>query len=183
MDIDVSSFRPISMRGRVAFAIMCLEESIMRLAPEPERWLVVVNQLWKYTSEESLDVWQEVTAEFTPGAILKYAEYVEQDYELLTRDGFWLLRDLYQSCDPLLRELTDLVFDIGTLELFGSLDGFAPQSLRHLVQVLRLLGERGLPVPSVDLVSEQAFTSRHGWGNPFDAGHLRRLLARQPCRQ
>jgi len=176
MASDVSAFRQVSMRGRVAYAIMCLEEAILQVAAEPGDWIWLLERLWKYTSADSLDLWQEETAEITPSVVLRCETYTEGDFDRLTEDDFWSLRRVYSSTDPLLARLTDLVFDIGTLELFGAIEDGAPESLRSLDAVLMLMKAHSLRAPSARLVSESSFDSCHGWGSPFLPGGLSRMI-------
>lgn len=174
-DIDVSQLLHVSMRGRVAYAIICLEEAILQLAQEPDEWAWLLRRLWTYTSARRLDDWQDEAVEVTSNVILHYEQYPDKSFDYLTEAEVSTLRVLYEASDPTLSRLVDLVYEIGTLELFGGLEGGAPESLQGLGAVVSLLRDKGIPGPSVALVADKSFTEEHGWGTPFDADELRRI--------
>jgi hypothetical protein len=37
--MNITKLGPVSMRGRMAFALMCLEQGILRLSGQPAAWV------------------------------------------------------------------------------------------------------------------------------------------------
>ncbi|MBI5532506.1 MAG: hypothetical protein HY898_07315 [Deltaproteobacteria bacterium] len=160
----------------MAFAIMCLEEAVLRLAQDVSWWEWLLKRLWSYTSTADLDEWQENAAELIPSVVVASEDYADGGFERLTADEFTNLRELYASNDPLLGQMVDLVFEIGTLEMFGGLENGAPVSLEKLSTLVRLMAEHSLCEPEVSVVASKSFAQCHGWGSPFEWGPLSRIL-------
>lgn len=173
---DATAFQSISMRGRVAYVVMCLEEAILALAQSHAEWSWVLCRLWKYTSTGDLDEWQERTAEIIPRVVLDSENYSDGGYEYLTPNEFMELRILYSSNNPLLARLVDLVFDVGTLEMFGGIGNGAPISLENLNTVAMLMAEQSLSMPDLRGVAGLSFAQCLGWGSPFQGEKLSRIM-------
>ena len=49
MSTEPNEFKKISIRGRIAFSISCLEAAILKANGNLNDWEIILNQLWKYT--------------------------------------------------------------------------------------------------------------------------------------
>ena len=76
--VDVTCRREISMRGRVASGLMCLEEAILHLVQDPTQWTWLLRQLSTYTSIDHLDNWLYKVAGITPEVILVLPHELKQ---------------------------------------------------------------------------------------------------------
>jgi hypothetical protein len=59
----IDELKEISNRGRVAFAICCLESAITVSKPDQTKWQPVFEELWKFCSSD-MTAWKE---RFSPG--------------------------------------------------------------------------------------------------------------------
>jgi hypothetical protein len=175
MTPEIAALCEVSVRGRVAFSICCLETAILHFVAESESWRFLLDELWKYTTESRLDRWQEIIAEYTPSVILDQEHFSDGDFEFIDEQLFNRLHRLYSQHESVLSELVDLVFDVGTIELFGSIDGFGQESLNQACRVMEKVQAIGLRLPELDRFATYSRLERRGWGNPFDPGSLRKV--------
>lgn len=92
-------FKSMSIKGRVAYAINCLENCIKFYSYNVDDWSFVLNQLWTFTNIECIDDWCYQTAELLPEAILENDKYIKVNYEFINVDEFYNLHALYQSAN------------------------------------------------------------------------------------
>ena len=97
MDIDV--FKNISLNGRVAYGISCLENTLLYLNYNVEDWKIVLEYLWEFTNIEFLDDWSSKVVEIIPSHFLEFRTYEEHDFEYLDKNSFQYLYNLYQDID------------------------------------------------------------------------------------
>ncbi len=122
----------ISLRGRVAFALCCLEQAIDKFGDKNSTWNLVLEKLWAFTDTKLIAEWQEMLAECIPGVIL--SNNFSDEFELITRAEFNNLRSLYQNTHIDLCKIVTSIFDIGSIELFDEeIEGYSEYTLKSLV--------------------------------------------------
>jgi hypothetical protein len=68
-----------------------------------------------------------------------------------------------------------LVFDIGTLEMFGGISSGAPESIKNTRKLMDLMDHEGVALPPPHRVAFSEFASDGGWGRPFSPSGLRTI--------
>ena len=166
----------LCVRARVAIAVMCLEEAISQHSHAPKEWAPLLEQMWSYTSAPDLDEWQEHTAEFLPNVVLNAERYDHAGFEHVSRETFEVLKSLYLHAPLLLRRITETIFEVATLDMFGGIaDNRASESLIALERLLADMASHSLEPPQLGELSRMHFTHGNGWGAPFDSKQLRRI--------
>jgi|GEM_PF-449837 len=165
---DQSAFRNVSVRGRVAFGICCLENALTALGIPLSDWQLVLSQLWKYTEQARLDDWHEVTAEYLPVAVLEYIPFEKKGCEYLTPELAAALQSLYTKVPAFMHELLADIFETGIIELYGGLVNGGEQSLKYTLRIINLMRNKKLPLPPYEAFQRVG----SGWGHPFTRQYL-----------
>ena len=89
-------FDSISMNGRMAYVIMCVEKYLVTIFPDKD-WTVLSNRMWKATSENWGD-WPEEFSICIPDVFLQYDEYDRQELnDVLSEGEYRVLKALYRG--------------------------------------------------------------------------------------
>jgi hypothetical protein len=176
MSTDRAVFINVSIRGRVAFGICCLENALTQLGYPLTEWQLVLAQLWKYTEQSMLDDWHEVTAEYVPEAVLEELPFDKKGNEYVSQELNAALGMLYRGVPRFIHELIDEIFWAGTIELYGALVNGGEQSLLHTLAMVKLMKDNTIPLPGYPAYTVFLELSG-GWGKPFTREYLLSKLA------
>lgn len=176
--MNANEFINISIRGRVAFSILCLENVIRHYNVESLPWAFVLEKLWEFTSNSGyLDDWMDVTVEIIPKTVINDTLYLTGDFEsmdleCITIEQFKCLHDLYSKVDSVLCFIIDKIFSLATGEMYGALRDGAPYNLEHLQEILNMMEQHNIPLPPIEPLKIYSFWERGGWGKHFDRSEL-----------
>lgn len=114
---DLRSALMVSIRGRFAFALVCIERSASLLAVQSPALNELLETLWDFTSSMDLGQWEsEVLARVTP--------------MLAAIDGANAQEDALSTLPaPLRRQLYDAVEEVGRGNLYGGVVGVSEATL------------------------------------------------------
>lgn len=170
------NFEDISIKGRVAYGINCLENAINHYNYGKEKWQFVLGQLWKFTDIEYLDDWYYQTAEFMPDSILEDEKYNEADFEFIDKAQFYKLYDLYTNANEPVKRMIRMIFDIGSKELYGKIQGHSDSTLKHLKEVMNLCQSENIKLPNGEIYRKYSFEENGGWGESFEGREMSLIL-------
>lgn len=165
--MEINSFKSISVRGRMAYAICCLESAISKAHNNSKAWDIILNQLWTYTEKKYLDEWHEITAEFIPDTILEYTSFNQDDFEFLSRSEFDTLSKLYKGSEKHICDIINHIFELGSVELYGKLTNEGVHVLNELMQIIVLMNKYEIPLPDFISFTNYSFNENNGWGKTF----------------
>ncbi|GAA4275919.1 hypothetical protein [Aquimarina mytili] len=163
MNLDFSN---ISIRGRVAYAIICLENAIRFYEKENLDWLYIFNLLWAYTKDE-VGNWHYPMAESTPKSIMFDADYSSKEMEYIDRDEYEKLSLLYKNSNNTINYIIDKLFEIGTRDLYSSIINNSPDTLKYLQEIIDVMEERGITLPNIKFFQKFPISENEGWGRKF----------------
>lgn len=143
--------KSISITGRMAYAITCLEISIRAEKLNQEDFQPLLDTLWSFTSTPDLGEWEELIMPFIPD--LKAANH-DFDYEP------------YQSLSEPLLTCIDEIIEVGRGNLYAGVVTHSPATLESTLQVIRYMMANNHPLPLVENFQRSPFTlqDQHGWG-------------------
>lgn len=146
-------FEPISIIGRFAFGLTCLEHTCQAWQVKSQKMNELIEYLWTFTSSHGLDTWESELNEFLPN----------YTYEMPTRFEYGFLENDKQE---LLTDLILEVIEIAGANLYG---GFRSEyTMVHTLKVASLLEENNIELPNLTPFQKSKVTEFHGWGNPVD---------------
>jgi hypothetical protein len=140
--IDITNeLKEISNRGRVAFAICCLESAINVSRPDQKKWQPVFDELWKFCSSD-MAVWKE-----------RFSE----------------VQKLYDETDPVILDIIRLIYDIGTTNINVTIRNEALKlaTIPYLQSLSELMTINKFPLPDIRLFKKFPITDNRGWGWTF----------------
>ncbi len=166
----------VSLRGRIAFAIMCAERYALSKKPEGE-WGAVFSELWRIADDVYWDDWSSRVIDLLPEYIYGLDHYVSDEFEWLGENEFNALKELYSGLgDDWTRLLQDIV-DMEETYAYTSISGVGQESIRLLENILEILTANGVEPPSLNQVKFSLFSERNGRGEPFDKTRLSIVLS------
>lgn len=190
-------FEKISIRGRVAYAICCLENAMETYGAQGESWDLLLKNLWSFTSSNELDKWFYLNNRFLPGEIIKADYSLAQAYNM--RDGFPELsidENTYKKAqvefaaqsNDVINEICDKIFDLGAYELWSGLVECSWGTLYELQLLIDYMKANDIPLPDVEPFKQHEYAPKdvndddYGWGYTFD-GHIHSKYLKECTKQ
>lgn len=175
-------FYSVSMNGRMAYVIMCVEAFLVSKHPKKD-WTPVSKIMWRATSENWGD-WPEEYSSIIPDVILQYETYNEEDLgSSITKDDFVILMDLYSGItegvedDPSddVNYMLNKPYEMAMI-YEGTAIGDGKESIRIIEESENILKKNNIPLPDYSKVLFSSSNELNGWGNDFDGTGLSIIL-------
>lgn len=175
-------FDSVSMNGRMAYVIMCVEAFLASEYPNRD-WTFLSEKMWRATSENWGD-WPEEYSTFIPEVFLQYDEYdAEELGEYLTEKEYAALKSLYCGItegvedDPAdeVNYMLNKPYEMAMV-YEGSVIGNGEKSLEIISNAERILVDHGIALPDYTKVLFSSSDELNGWGNDFDGRFLSTIL-------
>lgn len=165
--------RSISVSGRIAFIIMCIEKYLVAQYPEKD-WTPLAEEMWKF-NDSYWDYWLYSFTDLFPECIN------EDNFEEYTRKySYDTFKNLYKDLkNNDLNEMLDLLNDFMGIYLYTRV-GYSTESMfpEVIEEIVGYLTKNNIPVPDVEKVSFSDFRQNHGFGEKFDGRYLSIILNR-----
>ena len=175
-------FDSVSMNGRMAYVIMCVESFLVSKYPEKD-WTFVSETLWRATSENWGD-WPEEYSSIIPDVLLQYETYDEEDLgDSITEGDFVMLKALYDGItegmedDPSdeVNYMLNKPYEMAMV-YEGTVIGDGKESICIINEAESILKKNGVPLPDYSKVLFSSSDELNGWGNDFDGSDLSIIL-------
>ena len=174
-------FDTISMNGRMAYIIMCIEKYLKTAYPNKD-WSLLAEKLWAATSTNWSD-WPEMYSCYIPDVLLQYDTYDEELSSGMTHSEYIKIKNLYcgitegledNSEDPV-NYILNKPFEMATV-YEGTTIGNGSESLEIIAETEKLLLDHDVALPNYHYVEFSKFSERNGWGDDFDGRKLSIIL-------
>ena len=175
-------FDSISMNGRMAYVIMCVEKYLVTTFPDKD-WTVLSNRMWKATSENWGD-WPEEFSICIPDVFLQYDEYDRQELnDVLSEGEYRVLKALYRGItegredDPSdeVNYMLNKPYEMAMV-YEGTVIGDGKEAVDIITDAERVLIRHGIALPDHSKVQFSSIKELNGWGNDFDGRFLSIIL-------
>jgi hypothetical protein len=163
--MESKKFITISIRARLAYTVCCLENALAYFKLKDTEWLFVLTHLWSYTNS-NVGRWHEQTAEITGRSIINDENSLD-DLAFLSKDQFWKINAIYKKANKDVLRIIDLIFEIGTRDLYASIVNGSPDTLNYLQKIIDLMKQNNIPLPDYDLFKNYSISENEGWGREF----------------
>jgi hypothetical protein len=121
-----SSFKEISIRGRLAYGVSCLENAFKHFNIESDLLKKeVLPEIWAFTSSSDLANWDTSVRRIDPVCVLD---------DTVPNNP---LQKLYRSLPTSIVEMISDVIEIGTGNLYGGTSGNSPFSIEPLLRIVK----------------------------------------------
>lgn len=161
----------LSIRSRVAYGILCLEKILNFYHVDIEKWNLLLNELWKYTNS-NVGKWHEYISEMTPFSILEKVEFKLKECEYIDQVVHNELLNLYENVDLDVLKIIDLIFEIGTRDLYTSISNNSPDTIKYINEIEEILISKNILLPTTQNLEKFDITQNYGWGNEFTRNQI-----------
>lgn len=165
----------ISLRGRIAYAIMCIEAYLKSEYPK-KNWMILSQKMWEATNSP-LEEWFFSFGEFIPEFVFEFPDYESSDFEYISKVDYYALIELYNGVNSDVNELLMLLDTIVQLYLYTAIPGIEKDSIDVLKKIEKYLISRKVMLPNLQKISFSKFNESNGWGNYFDGTKLSIILS------
>ncbi len=162
----MDKYQNLSIRARVVFGGLCLENLLCSIGEAKEEWTLVLDTIWEYSSGDA-GKWHYKMSELTPFSIEEDIPFERKDFQYFTVEEYNALKKLYSRSGNDLKEIVGLIFEIGTKDLYSSITLKSPETLKMLERIVDLLNEKKCTVPNVDDLVKYSIDEQGGWGIKF----------------
>jgi len=186
--VDINVFENISTRGRVAWAICCLENLLQHFNDYNEVWELFLSKIWSYTSTPNktmpyeyggivlaLEEWDLIMEKFSPSRIKKTSNYIEvkESFAMWSRMGseinwvpteeeFVLLKNGFADTRAILSEICECIRELGVEFLWGSAEVPIWEN-RELLRIIEIMQEYQVEMPSIKPFLQYSFNIEDIW--------------------
>ncbi len=160
MNTILNEFFLVTIRGRFAYSICCIENAIEVMDKEGLEWFEVFEFLWLYpTANEirDLGLWHENESEFIPFCVLEDLPYGKKMFDHLTEEKYLRLQKIYNKCNPIICELIDITAWIGIQDLYGGVRNGSPTTLKYLGEVIEIMNKLKIPLPDKEFFKQFSY--------------------------
>ncbi|MCF0241488.1 MAG: hypothetical protein HUK25_02570 [Treponema sp.] len=176
-----NKFSEVSMNGRMAYTIMCVEAYLVKKFPERD-WTIIAREMWKATNEYWDDFYDSF-CELIPEIFLTYDSYNDDLAKSISEEEFSVVKELYSGItegledDPNdeLNYMLNKPYEIAMV-YEGTSIGDGKESFDIIENTEKVLSSNNVPLPDYSKVLFSSASEKNGWGNFFDGTHLSIIL-------
>ena len=148
-----NDFNYISIRGRLAFGMTCLEKLVSSLnLDHPLLQTIVFPKIWEFTSTDDVGEWEQRINDVDPLCVLD--DKADSD-----------LKTLYNKLPKDIVATISDVIEIGTANIYGGTGDNSPMTLEPLNSVINTMTKLKVPLPDINTFKKSSFSQFHGWGD------------------
>ncbi|GAB5415973.1 MAG: hypothetical protein Crog4KO_07540 [Crocinitomicaceae bacterium] len=167
----MDDFKNISLRARIAYSILCLNNVIREKEADnnlEKDWQLILDKLWEITEIEFVDEWMYSVSCRIPSSILEDPFDSNED---ITEREFIALKNLYSNSDSVTLEIIELVYNLGTIEMYGRIEDCSPRTLDILEEIVTKLKYNNIELPNLAQFKKYTMNN-NGWGVTFNRADL-----------
>ena len=157
-------FKNISIRGRVAFGISCLNTYFKTKYPGTD-FSAVLNLACKITEDSDyIDKSTEAFMEIIPEYLYEFDNYEDAEFEYISKESYNSFVSIIPKDDSDLNLLMHSIRDIAWEYCYVALDANAPETYRYLNSIIDTMNKLSLPLPDINIFKKYEFSEFDGWG-------------------
>ena len=173
--MEKQQFKTISMTGRLAYAILCLETYLTRKHPEKD-FTCLSNLLWLGTSSMGWDDYYELMDDLMSEFLFASETYDPENFSQLKEEDFKKIHALLRGIEKESDSFFSILHDITSVYAYSEIPGCGAESIEILFKGISILEALGIPLPNIESISFASFSERNGWGKRFDGTKLSLIL-------
>ncbi|WP_026653684.1 hypothetical protein [Butyrivibrio proteoclasticus] len=172
----------ISMNGRMAYSIMCIENYLLSKYSDRD-WSLLAKKMWAATNMP-WDEWDERFMEVIPKYLFEFNNYQEAGFEFISEDEYHQFVSLYNGItDGSTEDISDPVnymllclHQIQDIYAYTNIPGNGDECLNIVEKMTAILAKEHIDLPPIDQIRFSSFDQRHGWGDYFEGEYLSIIL-------
>lgn len=175
MNIGCDNF---SIRGRVAYVIMCFERYVTRKYPDKDMSRVA-ELMWKIIDDSDyIDNSAYRYMEIIPEYLFEAEDFVSSQFDYLTEQDYNYFTELLPvpENDIDLNIIMHKVYDIAMEYAYTVVELDQPETKEYLKEVSNILRKNDIELPNLSDIPKYEWDDTHGWGKCFDGRYLSIIL-------
>ncbi len=173
--MNTSDFDNISMNGRMAYSILCIEAFLLNQYPNDD-WSILSKLLWKSTSS-LWDEWDGKFMEIIPEYLFEKSTYEESDFEEISKEEYDQFSVLFREKTDIINRLLLKIQDLYEVYCYSSIPGTGCEASQIVLDIVDILETNNITPPDIGLVQFSQFSEKNGWGNSFNGESLSLILS------
>ncbi len=169
--MNKKDFNNISMNGRLAYQLMCLEKYLSTKYPTRD-FSDLMSLLWQGTNGLYWNEFADYVMDLSPSNMTEFDSYEKQEWMILSKELydtlFPCIQGLDSNVDSLFSTLKDqsYIYEGTVIPLPGK------ESIDIVFETIKILKENNISLPDISKVQFSTINQFNGWGNPFDGTTL-----------
>lgn len=172
--MQAKNFNEISMNGRMAYLILCVERYVKTKYPDKD-WSVLSQWMWDSTSEY-WDEWDSKFMEIIPEFLFEFDSYEESDFECISEDEYNYFSSLYDGLSDEFNSLLLKLHELQQVYCYESIPGNGMDASKIAIEACSILENNNIALPELEKVAFSRFSEKKGWGNNFDGTRISLIL-------
>jgi len=159
----VKSLKFVSVRGRTAWSICCLENALEKFEAYNSAWNVLLTKMWEHTQISkndvpSLEVWKMFMYYLAPA--IKYSDFAndlqaiinwyDKEYLIPTQKDFDMLHKAFENTNSCLVTICRNIQITGTERLLGGTFDVGSQESYATIEIIKVMRKSGVSLPAVE---------------------------------
>jgi len=172
--MQISDFSRVSMNGRMAYLILCIEKYLCEKYPS-KNWIPLSKLLWKSTSSY-WDDWDFEYIEVIPEFLFANKSFEESDFEYLSKHDYSLFTELLKGMPEEINQLLLAPHKLQEIYCYSSIPGNGDEASQIVIDACNILIKNKIELPNIETVIFSNFNEKDGWGERFDGCKLSLVL-------
>ena len=174
--MNTRDFNNISIRGRVAYAILCFENYVQARYTDKD-FSVIASLMWSIVGDtgyidENADKYMEAIPEY----LYEFDNFEDSEFDYITKEEYESFKSILCPSDASLNTIMHRIYDIATEYAYEGFDAPGNETIQYICDVVDELRKNNVPVPEYKLVQPFSFDEYDGWGDFIQASGLSNII-------
>lgn len=172
--MQTADFSNISMNGRMAYLILCIEKYLITKYPMKD-WSELSKIMWNVTSNY-WDEWDYKYIEIIPEYLFAFKSFEDSDFECITKEEYSYFSELLRDLPEEVNKLLLAPHNLQEVYCYSDIPGKGEEASQIILDICTILQNSNIELPDVSSVTFSGFSEKSGWGEQFDGSKLSLVL-------
>lgn len=173
--MNKKDFKNISMNGRLAYQLMCVERYLVSKYPNKD-FTKLMELLWQVTNGMYWDTFSDYVMDLEPSTLFEFNTYEEQEWLRLSKEEYKELTPCMKGLDNVVDDLFETLKEQTFVYAYTEVPKNTKESIDIVFDTIKFLKQEKIKLPDVKLVEFSTIDQQDGWGNSFDGTKLSIIL-------
>lgn len=160
-----NNYKNISIRGRIAFTIKCLQIYVNKKYTGID-FSPVLNMASKIVDDSNfIDESAMAYMEIIPEYLYEFDNYEDAEFEYISNKDFNHFKAIIPSNDSNLNQIMKSIYELTMEYCYEAMEPNAPRTIRYIRIIEDIFKQNNLPLPDISNFEKYTFESNNGWGD------------------
>lgn len=166
--IDIVKFKKVSIRGRLAYALKCLDVFLKFKKVDVNKEIInQLNLFWSInTSIVDISEMEIKLNEMSPTSIL--GDEYDDNFEYISFEEYLNLKSFYSNQDGDTLRLFYFLSEIVFSNLYSEIGAYGKNSYSYFEKFINICAKNEIEFPQYENILLSKFINNYGWGNLRD---------------